>query len=700
MTPPAAKRDLIDPTKIEIAQPRPVQELAVDYARVSSKPQDKMSLETQHDENGAYAVRQNLRIVRSFEDVGSGLSTRERPQFLEMVEFVLDKRNGIRHVIFFDLDRFTRRNRDFHVYTEELEQEGIYLHSVAENQVYSQNSALSWHVKLWIGEGSSRSNAFHTKRGQRGAVRNGDYMGTKPPYGHEIYYMDEIEKKHPRLKEHPYEWPHLLKILDMGLNNETPLTIVRYLRDAGIPGPTGEDWTEEAVRFILQNEHNTGYTFRGKHPKSKLPGRPEELPVQYSEKRSHKAAITVPDYHKLQNLIAARAVSRGPTRSHSSPHIFSNIAKCGECKQPNKLHNLTVIRDEGYEPRLRCVKKKNQGAETCPKENIPMLWFQDLVFNRMINYIFTEENLERQVEAAAQNTRKFLKEEEADRKAFQVRLKKIDKELRNCNGTVRQYGTKYLKIDSLMKTIDRLERERAALTAEMQRHEENIKEAELFIKDPKGIIATLLDYKTYTESEDPKSVKELAKLFIERIEVFNDHIDIYYHLTPQLESLKDSLRKETISLKGNGPSNRKKIRLLEGLMGICTALNRGATAVSRFTSSHRARASWVSTSSSPLPAVVESIAALRFDCQSSSIRGLAPEGSRNCADSRLRAQARSRWSIPAYLPNITRDRSPPNCCNRDCFSPCRRVSCNFASCEPIRSTSSRNGGISAFIRCS
>ena len=127
-------------------------------------------------------------------------------------------------------------------------------------------------------------------------------------------------------------------------------------------------------------------------------------------------------------------------------------------------------------------------------------------------------------------------------------------------------------------------------------------------------------------------------------------------------------------------------------------MNRGATAVSRFTSSHRARASWVSTSSSPCPAVVESIADLRLDCQSSSIRGLAPDGSLSCADSRLRAQARSRWSIPAYLPNITRDRSPPYCNSRDCFSPCRRASCNFVSCEPMRSTSSRSGGISAFIR--
>ena len=137
MTPGARIRDLIHPEEAQQLQPPSGQKKGVDYGRVSSKPQDKMSLESQHDENRAYAVKNNIRIVRSFEDVGTGLSTKRRPQFLEMVEYVLDKRNGITEVIFFDLDRFTRRNRDFYIYTEDLENGGIYLHSVAADQVYS-----------------------------------------------------------------------------------------------------------------------------------------------------------------------------------------------------------------------------------------------------------------------------------------------------------------------------------------------------------------------------------------------------------------------------------------------------------------------------------------------------------------------------------------------------------------------------------
>ena len=650
MTPAARRRNLIHPEEVETAQPPSVQKKGVEYARVSTNPQDKMSLGTQHEENRAYAARNNISIIRSFEDVGSGLSTKQRPQFLEMVEYVLDKKNGITEVIFFDLDRFTRSNRDFYAYTEGLEQAGKYLHSVAENQVYSRESALTWQVKALVNEGNSRSTSYHTKRGQRGSIRDGYYIGKKAPYGYRIHYMNVGGQDRPKLEPHPEEWPHLLKILGMGFSNDSPLTITRYLNDHNIPGPTGGPWTESAVRFILQNPHNTGYTVRGMRPKSRLPGRPEEMPVERSRELAHQAAISFDDYVELQDKISARAVSQGPTRSHSSPHFFSNIAQCGECRTPEEAHNMLVLRDRRYEPKLRCAKKKYQGTETCPKKNIPMLQFENLVIDRFVNYVFIKENLDRQLTTAGRDRQKFLSEGETNKAALEKRLSEIDQELRNGNDIVLEYGRKYPNLDSLMENINSLGTERATLTREIERIMEDTEEARLFLSDPEAIVAMLTDVRTYMESGEEKAVKDLLKSFISRIEVFNDHIDIYYHLSPQMVDLSENLWKETINLKKDHDRDRKKSCLLARFTGIWMVLNSGATAVSRFTSSHRARASWVSTSSSPAPAVVESIAALRLVCQSSSIRGLIPDGSRCWAASRLRTQARSRWSRPAYLP--------------------------------------------------
>ena len=573
MTPGARRRSLIHPEEVQTLQLPSGQKKGVDYARVSSKPQDKMSLGTQHDENRAYAVKNNIRIVRSFEDVGTGLSTKQRPQFLEMVEYVLDKRNGITEVIFFDLDRFTRRNRDFYIYTEDLEQAGIYLHNVAENQVYSRNSAQTWQAKAAANEGNSRSTSFHTKRGQRGSIRDGYYIGKKGPYGYRVYHVHVVGEERAKLEPHPEEWPHLLTILGMGLSNDSPLTITRYLNAHNIAGPTGKRWTEDAVRFTLQNLHNTGYTCRGMRPKTRLPGRPEEMPVEMSRELAHEEAIKFDDYVKLQDKISARAVSQGPARSHSSPHLFSNIAQCGECKTSEEFHNMLVVRDPRYEPRLRCAKKKNQGTENCPKKNIPMVQFEDLVVDRFVKYVFTEENVERQLATAGRDRQKFLSEGEAKKADLEKKLREIDQEIRNGNETVLKYGTKYLKLDSLMESINTLETTKATLNRDIERIVEDTEEARLFLSDREEIVAILMDVRTYMESGEVQGVKDLLKSFISRIEVFNDHIDIYYHLSPQMVDLSENLWKETIDWKETTKLNKRRNRVrkrscpLDGFMG-------------------------------------------------------------------------------------------------------------------------------------
>ena len=110
------------------------------------------------------------------------------------------------------------------------------------------------------------------------------------------------------------------------------------------------------------------------------------------------------------------------------------------------------------------------------------------------------------------------------------------------------------------------------------------------------------------------------------------------------------LLEDTFSVPGYQLTSPNWRGIWNGLLGIWMVLNRGATAVSKLTSSHSALASCVSTSSSPELPVVESMAAFRLDCHSSNMRGFSPAGSRIWAVSRLRTHARSRGSRPMYLP--------------------------------------------------
>ena len=69
-------------------------------------------------------------------------------------------------------------------------------------------------------------------------------------------------------------------------------------------------------------------------------------------------------------------------------------------------------------------------------------------------------------------------------------------------------------------------RDREKLNREIQEINEATLEEERFISDPDGIVATALDLRTYTESKDTDSVRELVKILIERVEVYQDYGEI------------------------------------------------------------------------------------------------------------------------------------------------------------------------------
>ena len=69
---------------------------AVGYRRVSGKSQaDNLSLRSQDEDIQDYCEHEELPLDSMFTDMGSGLSTKQRPQFHTMHEYVLDAKNAI-----------------------------------------------------------------------------------------------------------------------------------------------------------------------------------------------------------------------------------------------------------------------------------------------------------------------------------------------------------------------------------------------------------------------------------------------------------------------------------------------------------------------------------------------------------------------------------------------------------------------------
>ena len=144
---------------------------AVGYRRVSSKSQkDNLSLRSQDEDIRDYSDHEGILFDRMFTDVGSGLSVKNRPDFLQMRDYALDRANGTTDIIFWELDRFTRNIEEFFTYTKDLLKAGINLHLAVEGEKFDFHSEEKFHQRLIAAQAESKRISRRTKRGQRTAT--------------------------------------------------------------------------------------------------------------------------------------------------------------------------------------------------------------------------------------------------------------------------------------------------------------------------------------------------------------------------------------------------------------------------------------------------------------------------------------------------------------------------------------------------
>ena len=549
---------------------------AISYVRVSTRPQEATaSRETQLARNESYALREGLTIVHSAGDVGSGLSIKERPNFVREVDRACDPSNGITDFIFDDLSRFTRSPRDYFPYMDRLEAAGITLHSVLEGEKVGPDSEFTWGMICLTNERTSRLTSIKTKNNQRAAVKRGRVITTKAPYG---YMRKEFEKeietsrgnkviKETRLVPNPEEWPHLLKIFNMALNGKSPMTIAGELNLLGVPGPVGQEWTDRTVRYILRNPHYLGRPYRGRTSKSKLQGRQEPMPISFSEEETHEAALTEEEFELIEQMIVARTHTSGPTRCHSSIHTLSGKAKCGFCKLAGRDSNLIVHRDKpGGIVKLRCSWKKDHAKDSCPSQQIYMDTLIKLVLERMLDANLTEPALRQLIEDVARDSRKYLEEGQARKAELSKELSEVRRRIRNLSEIIQDQGKKHEGLATLMKDLGKLEEKEWTLEEAIREINDATEQARLFINDPEGILEAVLDLRTYTETRDEAAANELISLFVTAVYVYKkkvdedddheNHMEIHWTLPIHSERTGESWDSEIVVLKKEDDDDR------------------------------------------------------------------------------------------------------------------------------------------------
>ena len=317
---------------------RPCQ--AVSYVRVSSDEQQRegFSIPAQRALIREYADRQQFALLQEYEDVETAKRA-GRTAFGAMVTF-LKRQRGCRTILVEKLDRLTRNFRDL-VTLEEL---GVEIHFIKENQVYSPTSRST--DKLMVGFRTLLAKNYidnlseETRKGQRQKAAQGLWPSCAP-----LGYLNVTRNGCRVIEPDPSRAPLVTRLFDAYATGRVSLKDLTILGDElGLRSRKGHRLARGTMHHLLRSRIYTGdFDWDG---------------TMY--RGTHRPLVS----HELWSLVQDCLEGRGQSRRRRAKHdfAFSRLITCGHCgcalvgqrqKQRYTYYHCTGYRGRCPEPYTR-----------------------------------------------------------------------------------------------------------------------------------------------------------------------------------------------------------------------------------------------------------------------------------------------------------------------------------------------------------
>ena len=502
---------------------------AVTFARTSGRSQDeKLSHAGQDTVMFSYSKKKTLNVIKSFYEVASGLDSEKRPEFLEMINFVLDPENNIAHVVFHDLSRFTRSKADPHTYLKLLDEHDIIIHSAQDETTSDDDIELLWDVHFIFNNQFSRTVSELTIRGQTESVKMGNDISPTVTYGYEKYYVLDGGKQRPRWKPHPVHAEHVRLIFNMRDQNYRPMAISNHLNSLGIPAPRGGLWTTGTIRNILRNIAYIGYSQVGKKSTSKFPKHRRKRDLVQNP-NAHPAIISEELFYRVQALMTRLPrARREPPRSHDSPDPLSNRVKCGNC---GHNANMIVANSANGGKKLMCSVKKNSGVRYCDTPDVELDDLLKTVGRELKERLSTPSIIQEQLETLIKNSGEFAQREKDRQEVITKRLHGIDQEKTKLMAGLKAATEDYPEnVSDFNKALSALNKEKEQLEQQQKDMDEDTSELIAFLANPEGPLEELRELGEQIDPEDLEVTSRFLKSFINRVDICGDEATMYYTL--------------------------------------------------------------------------------------------------------------------------------------------------------------------------
>ena len=458
-------------------------------------------------------------------------------------------------VIVIGLDRLSRSSGNYIEYEQIFAEGDIEILSPLDPPKNTQTKIdTPRRMKAIMNEEQVIASTLKTRNSQMFVVQMGFYIGWVQPFGYRKKKVMWMKAEHTKLEPDPETWPHLLHIIDMAKTNHTLDQIRAYLESTGLEHPAAKienkkegkhgnrgngKWTKDNVSYLLKNLALLGWTFRG--------GENSGSDILYKTAQvtcpdAHQAAMTEEDRELIiRNLAGRRGEVKSP-RTHKSPNPMSELVVCGMCGAIMRMHT-----EDGTQ-RLICANKREHRKEHpnwCPNVSARLDMLVERTTEAITGHILTPEVLNRQVKLVANENREFVAHQEDRKKQIEKRIQKLDKEIGNFMDAIAEYGPTNpafgREIEHRQNNKEHLQREKEAINSELE-------EKLLFLNEPERIVENALNLRTYLDTEDHHSLKEMLNHLIRKVSIVNNVATVYYTVPLPRHGTKEPILKEKLRL--------------------------------------------------------------------------------------------------------------------------------------------------------
>jgi len=451
------------------------------------------------------AQEKKLNIIRIREEIASGESLTHRPQMLELLREVEDKKYDA--VLVMDMDRLGRGN---------MQEQGLILETFRQSETKIITPRKTYDLTDEFDEEYTEFETFMarrelkliTRRMQGGRVRSveeGNYIGTHPPYGYIIKETDNGRTLEP----HPEQAPVVRLIFDLYTEkNMGGSKIAQELNRLGYKTYTGLKWKSFSVLNILKNAVYAGRIQwkKKEHAKSSTPGKKRDVRTRPRDewidvRGKHEPLISMQTYKKAQDILK---------RKYHVPYQLENgitnplagLIKCGMCGSSMVFRPYTT-----QQPHLICYN------QLCECKSTRFAYVEDRIIRELDKWL-RDYKLQFKKHKPARKENSTLEIKQIALKNLQRELK----ELENQKGRLHDFLERGIYdeetyLDRSQNLANRINNAHSAI----EETKKDIAEEKKRFKAQKKIIPTVervLD--VYRKTEDPSEKNRLLKTVLEK----------------------------------------------------------------------------------------------------------------------------------------------------------------------------------------